>query len=661
MQTKKQLFITETTDNNCLRCIAHPDDPYQMNWIEGIHAVGETVHPKQLTVTRDQWMENDRLFLKITFTNATQKDFFASAHTVGVYIPFNDSYPGAELCMTNRCHAHIWCGGESSYILGLRMGGSAPHLGMQLISGSLETYSITDNEKNDRGDFLLHPSPFHLLPEKSYELTLAFFWHNGREDFYRILKDTPRYIHVSANHFTAFEGETVALCIQIQKEIQTCTVIVHGKEIPYQRHGRQIYCNLPTSHYEKGEHRIDITVNGISTFCNVFVSAAPDTILEARCRFIATKQQYHNPNSMLDGSYLTYDNQTGCLIYNGFFHDHNAARERIGMAVLIAMYLRSHKNDTLRASLNHYVQFFLREIFDAETGTVFNDAGKSIKPNRRYNYPWAVKLFLELYLLDGKREYLQDAYRVLKAYYALNGHCFYAFTIPILQVAVCFRQENMENELQEVIGYFRTHAETMIQNAEHYPSHEVAYEQSIVAPAAKFLTEMYSLTGEQRYLSEAKKQIEILELFSGSQPDHHLYACAIRHWDDYWFGKSRLLGDTFHHYWNVLSADAFYAYAKASGEASYLEKANDAYRVQFSLFDETGNASCAMVYPFTVNGTPAHFYDAWANDQDWALIYYLDFEYRKEDRIKGTWIVKKRSYCYHRWRCMDTKRSRKRS
>ena len=625
MQTKKQHFITEINDDNCLCCITHPNDPYQMNWIEGVHALGETVHPKQLTVTRSQWTENERLFLKLTFTNATQKDFFSTIGSIGIYVPFNDSYPGAELCMTNRCHAHIWCGGESSYILGLRMGGSAPHLGMQLMGGSLETYSITDNGKNDRGDFLLHPTPFHLCPEESYELIFSFFWHNGREDFYRILKSTSQYLHITANHFTVFEGENVELCIQAKEPIQSCSVTEKGVSLSFEQEKGQIKCTVSTLQYDKGEHRLDITVNGISAFCKVFVSASPDTVIEARCHFIAAKQQYRNASSMLDGSYLTYDNQTEQLIYDGFFHDHNAVRERVGMAVLIAMYLRKHPDPILRKSLDHYMQFFMRELFDSESGTVFNDAGRTLKYNRLYNYPWAVKLFLEMYLLDGTPEYLKHVYRVLKAYYALNGHRFYAFTIPILQIAACFGREGMNDELQEITEHFRTHAETMIQNAEHYPSHEVAYEQSIVAPAAKFLTEMYSLTGEQRYLSEAKKQIEILELFSGSQPDHHLYACAIRHWDDYWFGKRRLMGDTFPHYWNVLSADAFYAYAKASGDGSYLRLANNAYRTQFSLFNEKGEASCAMLYPFSVNGIPGHFYDEWANDQDWAFIYYLDF------------------------------------
>lgn len=33
-----------------------------------------------------------------------------------------------------------------------------------------------------------------------------------------------------------------------------------------------------------------------------------------------------------------------------------------------------------------------------------------------------------------------------------------------------------------------------------------------------------------------------------------------------------------------------------------------------------------MVFPQTVNGIKAHYYDPWANDQDWALYYALKYD-----------------------------------
>ena len=50
-------------------------------------------------------------------------------------------------------------------------------------------------------------------------------------------------------------------------------------------------------------------------------------------------------------------------------------------------------------------------------------------------------------------------------------------------------------------------------------------------------------------------------------------------------------------------------------------KAKASLRGCLNLFFIDGMASCAMVYPDTVNGKKAHYYDPWANDQDWALYY----------------------------------------
>ena len=38
---------------------------------------------------------------------------------------------------------------------------------------------------------------------------------------------------------------------------------------------------------------------------------------------------------------------------------------------------------------------------------------------------------------------------------------------------------------------------------------------------------------------------------------------------------------------------------------------------------EDGRATCAFVSPRRVNGETAHYADVLANDQDWALMWYL--------------------------------------
>ncbi len=92
-----------------------------------------------------------------------------------------------------------------------------------------------------------------------------------------------------------------------------------------------------------------------------------------------------------------------------------------------------------------------------------------------------------------------------------------------------------------------------------------------------------------------------------------------------------MLGDTYPHYWSVLSGIVFEAYGRLTGDHSFQDAARAALRGSLSLFAADGSASCAMVFPQTVNGERACFWDPWANDQDWALYYALKYE----DLVRG--------------------------
>ena len=133
------------------------------------------------------------------------------------------------------------------------------------------------------------------------------------------------------------------------------------------------------------------------------------------------------------------------------------------------------------------------------------------------------------------------------------------------------------------------------------------------------------LTGDEKYLKGDESQLPLLESFGGKQPSFHLYDIAIRHWDGYWFGKDRIWGDTFPHYWSTLSGIAFRLYAKATGKQEYAERALKIIRNNLCLFTEDGRGSCAFIYPNKVNGQKAHLYDPFANDQDWAMVFWLEY------------------------------------
>ena len=167
--------------------LIHPQDKYKMNWVEGSTEWGTVKCAVPLDVEVRTEKNGDTVKEKYIFTNNTEKDIFTQITDIGIYTPFNDDYTTAAECMTNKCHTHIWCGGETAYVMAIRMGGEAPHLGLVLNSGSIGGYSIERDLKrisNDRGDFLLHPSPFSLTPGESYTVSWTLFFHNGKEDFY---------------------------------------------------------------------------------------------------------------------------------------------------------------------------------------------------------------------------------------------------------------------------------------------------------------------------------------------------------------------------------------------------------------------------------------------------------------------------------------------
>lgn len=572
----------------------HPQDPYRMNWIEGVKEWGTVLCPPSLSVTVTQEAREDGSLTECyIFRNDSSKDVFTSRTDIGIYTPFNDSYDDPETCLIHRCHTHIWCGGESSWVMALRMGACPPHLGLALLAGSLCGYSVErDLSKisNDRGDFILHPSPLHLAPGKSYTLKWVLFWHQGREDFRSHLQKyglTP----VKADRFVYFSGENVSY--DAGKGRKTLTSPPPGIIGP-----------------EEGE-----------AFFRILV--LPDLLLlaERRCRFIIKNQQFHAPQSHLDGAYLIYDNEEGHMYYDARY-DYNGGRERVGMGLLLAEFLKRQNLPGLEASLRKYRTYVCRELVNPSTGEVYNDAGRDNAYKRLYNSPWYARFFLELYDLWHHEEDLDLSLRILDDYYAQGGDRFYAIAIPVQMILKALSHRKSDQYRME--RHFVKHAEFLLERGIHYPPHEVNFEQSIVAPAAVFLLEMYAVTGEERYLKGAQEHIRLLDMMNGFQPDDHLFENSIRHWDGFWFGKRRLYGDTFPHYWSALTGLAFRLYGRLTRREEWLKRGENSLRGVLGLYAfADGAASCAYVYPLTVNGQNARGADPYANDQDWGLYFAL--------------------------------------
>ena len=599
------------------------NDPYGMNWLREDFAYGEVKCPKELCGLATSRREGDKVYTKVTISNPGRKPYFTDKTSVSIAFPLVDKYESSKICMEQRCHTHIFCGGDISYICALRMGGQAPHLGMVLTKGSLSGYSIERNlvsQSNDRGCFLLHPSPMEMKAGESVTLEWVIFRHEGKEDFFRKL---PQYclhfVAVQADRYVLFPGEKNVL--RICPAFSAGRVTVDGRKLP-EVNGEY---RLEYTAQETGEKVFEIQADGVRTWCRTYVQEEPGELSKKRCMFLAAHQQYHGGVRELEGAYLAYDNEEERCIYRPE-NDYNGGRERIGMGVLLTRYLscRSEKeNAFLRKSLDEYKEYVLRELVDSDTGKVYNDMGRDDSYKRLYNAPWAATFFTEQYRLRKDEGDLLCACRIVKRFYEEGGKDFYPIDLPVLLLDGELARAGIEAEREELLTLYREHADRLCERDICYPASEVNYEQSIVAPAADILLSVYALTKEEKYLTAAKRQIQVLELFNGMQPDYHLYEAAIRHWDGYWFGKRRYFGDTFPHYWSALTGNVFELYGRLTGNSDYLERAENSRRAVLPMIFADGRASCAYIYPFKVNGREGEFYDPYANDQDWGLYFYF--------------------------------------
>lgn len=568
---------------------------------------------------------------RYTLKNLRDTDLFLEQGDIGIALPYNDIYTYADDCMTNRCNTHLWCAGYTTYVNAVKMGVSEVNLGLVVTEGAVASYSLSHADKHSRrGVFILDCEHLELLSGEEYVWNWKLFWYNDNDEFHRIISKYKNTIEIEAERYTLFRGETLKCGIKLSFVPEKLTVIMNDVELSTTGKDGTYYIEYIPE--QPGDNRLYIFADDIHTHADFFISETPEVLIKKRLYFIAEKQQYKKKESPLYGAYLIYDNIKKYLIFDSENRDHNACRERMGMALLMCRYLQNNEDTFLRASLNNFVAFLEREFYDTETGEVFDGIGKNKKYIRLYNAPWVVTFFAEMYNLTGDKEYLTYCLNSLTVYYKGGGDRFYPNGLSMRLICEAFRKAGMEQERQTVENLFRKHVENIANNGLSYPKHEVNYEQTIVTPAVTFLSEYAWITEDDYYTKEARKHIKALERFSGHQPSCHMNEIPIRYWDDFWFGSRRMQGDTFPHYWSCLTARSYMAYYNVSGECEYKIAAEECIRNCFCLFKENGEASCAYMYPYRVNERKGEFYDEWANDQDFALYFYMVIQEQKLKR-----------------------------
>ncbi len=648
--------INVNVETGTVSQITHPNDAHEMNWCgdfgrwgsihsglitKWTHRDPKGVIPKRelsflpmvkidkneddviteyksedLKVTVRRYFEDDKFVERYVLKNLREDDLFLQHGDIGILLPFNDVYTYAEDCLTNRCNTHIWCGENCTYVNALRMGKSDLNLGLVLTQGAIQSYSVYNTCSNHRGQFLMNLPHLELLSGEEYTIEWKIFWHSGKEDFVKKASEFDTFVKIDAPNFTVYDNENIEF--QVSAKSETLDITCDGEKV-FAENGIVSY-----KPKRLGEYRFDIQVGAVKTYAEFFVSEPLDTVVKKRLDFIVEKQQYKRKDSPLNGSFLIYDNDEKHLVFDAVDRDHNACRERLGMGLMMIKYLQSYKDERLQKALTEYMDFVLREIVDVETGEVFDGVRRNAKYKRLYNAPWMTLLFVEYFMLTGDKKFLTYTFRMLQHYYKNGGTTFYPNGLGMAKTIEAFHKAEMYEEEKEVLAMFRKHVDNIVKNGQFYPKHEVNFEQTIVSPAATFTGEMGFVTKDPIYIEEAGKHVETLDLFAGQQPSFHLHEVPIRYWDDYWFGKSRLFGDNFPHYWTCLTARSMMAYYKCIGREKDKETAEKIYRSNLCLFNDKGEGSCAYVYPYKVNGEKGAFYDGWANDQDFGLYFYMD-------------------------------------
>ncbi len=557
-----------------------------------------------------------------TIANRTDTVVTVTPDNFGIELPWNDRYTNADECMIHHCHAHIWCGHHASWVNALKMGPSEHNLGLALTEGAFDIYSQNGCKSNNRGVFIFHPEPFMLKKGGSYTVSWDLFPHRGTEDFLEKLAAYPNAMSVSAEHFTAFSGEPFRLKVKPSNGVCP-TLTVRDKVLPGTWENGTFSAEFQLA---PGEHRVMIEAGKVRTWTDLVVMPPFGQLLEDRVRFLVRHQQCNDPESPLCGAFLIYDNETENTYFDFSNPDHNACRERLNIAFLLLKYLRMKEDAEIRAALTRFSDFIFREIYDAETGEVFNTIGKCRDQLRLYNAPGVMLLFAEFYNVTGDEAYLHHIVRLAKQYYGVGGKKCYANGIAVAKVLGAFDRAGLTEEREIMRGYFSLHVENIIGNGLSYPKHEVNYEQTIVTPAVNHISEMGLYEDDaERYKTEARRHLACLERFNGMQPSAHLHGIALRYWDGYWFGKRRTFGDTLPHHLSCLTARAYAAYAKLTGENEWREKAEENLRNCMCLERNNARGSAAYLYPYKLNGVRGQFYDPWSNDQDLILYDALYF------------------------------------
>lgn len=122
-----------------------------------------------------------------------------------------------------------------------------------------------------------------------------------------------------------------------------------------------------------------------------------------------------------------------------------------------------------------------------------------------------------MFRTTGNKQYLKDGYGTLRALVRYFKHGFYCINIPTYGYTL-LKENGFTAEADTLLNDFKSMADVFCENGPNYPTSEVNYEQSIVAPSIIHLLNVYMLTGDEKYLKGAESQLPLLESLAENSP-----------------------------------------------------------------------------------------------------------------------------------------------
>lgn len=557
----------------------------------------------------------DRYTETYTWTNTGDEPLRITG--LGVNVPVRDVYEGAAGALARSCHAHVFTGGAWSWLLAEPMAGTPPLLGTVVRTGALWAYSIESRNSatwsDIRGHLVVHPTDharnpeafggqpvLDIAPGEAYVLAWELGWYDDRETFLAAT-DAPAELP----SLTAPVGTTLDLRLA---------------------DGAALGTDGALTSYTHGIQHLDLERDGRRSRTAVAFLAPVRELVEARVARIVDEHRPAERPEPERYAFVPVDTRTGLRHTENGWQDWTDGAERVGMAVLLQQARMRGWGNTgrLDEALRGFARFARERLVDAD-GSVRRGSRPAPEIQRLYNTPWLAHFFHDQNVLHGDPADLDTAARLLEAAYSLGArdHLLIGQPEAVAAVAATLDEQGHTARAKRLRETLVEHALGFADRGTALPRHEVSYEQSMVAPLVSLLATAYEVTPDERLLGALRPGMRWLRAFGGPQPHVRLRDIGIRHWDGYWFGIERLWGDTFPHYWSVLTAIALRQLPEALRDEDTERVAEAIFAANLVDFTPEGLATCAFIMPSCVDGRPAHRADPLMNDQDWALALLL--------------------------------------